>query len=113
MNDEQYPHRLIIRRGVPGGSTNPTTGAFVPGGVAKMIYDDGADVQDQEVVITRDLSGTPTAKADAQAFLEDEEAVLLIENGDTGVVDGDRFSNRDCTVVGKRVLDALVFLNWR
>lgn len=108
-----YLHHFAVERPAAGGSTDPTTGNFVPGGVATVAYDDAADVQDGEVAIAFAEDGTPTKHAQARIFLKDEVKILDLQIGDTGTVTGERYgAGQDCEIVGLRVIDGVVFVDW-
>jgi hypothetical protein len=108
------------RAAASGGTTNPATGKYVPGGArvalvtADLAAEPNADVQDQRRTIERDLTGTPTVQAEATIFLRDETVVRLIEEGDTGDVVGEEFGAEplDFEVVGTQLLDGAVFVRW-
>lgn len=107
-----YLHHLALSRPTGGGSTN-ATGDYVAGGTATAVYDDAADVQDGEVVLSFAPDGTPAERAAAKVFLQDEVAIIGVRIGDTGLVTGERYgAGIGCEVVGVRVMDGVVFVNW-
>lgn len=85
----RYPHRVRIFRYVGeegGGTQDPDTGVPVPpvdpDAETEEVYAGPADVQDEGVVIDRDLGGQPVRTADAIVFLADESIIPLVKVGD-------------------------------
>ena len=113
-----YLHRVSITRPATGGTTDPTTGKFIPAGPATEILADtgrpNADVQDKRRVLERDASGVPTSISEADLFLEDESLVNVVEIGDTGTVKGEEYGEAglDFEVAGIQRIDGTLWLRW-
>jgi hypothetical protein len=111
----EFQYRLRITRPVEGaGTQDPETGVFTPGGADQVIYDGKADVQDVGETVPRTATGQPVKEADATAFLQNEDAALLIAVDDKAFVyypNGDFWAEGEVRFV--RELDGTVLIRYR
>lgn len=107
----RWRHRIIVSE--PGvGVRDPVTGAWVKG-PDTILYEGYADVQDEPVVLARDLTGAPTLTADGTITLPvrrgNEEQLVRDLKGGHRVEDHFRGEVRDAEIV--RVLRMSAQLN--
>lgn len=109
-----YPHQVTITTPAGGGSTDQSTGRYVPGGSATVVYDGRADVQDTPVALDFDAQGLPTLHAAAKIFFATLPSIEAIDVRQTGRVTGGHYGTegRDFRVVGVRMLDEVVLVDW-
>lgn len=106
-----FPHRLSITRPGEGGTQDRETSAWVPA-PPLYLYDGGADVQDEGVVLKRAADNTPTETSDAAAYLEDWSRIGRIQPDDDARVVWEDGSESVGQVVRVRRLDGVVMLRW-
>ena len=115
-----FLHWISLARPAAGGTTDPATGKFVPGGPATALLtpdlagEPNGDCQDQRKTIRHGNEGEPTLEAEATVYLRDEAVVATVEPGDTGTVVGEEFGStpHDFEVVGTQLIDGSIFVNW-
>lgn len=114
-----YPHRVKVERAAAGGSTDPDTGVFTPGGAATVIHDGPGDVQDVGESRPRNSAGMPQLNSEASVFLLDESAIMDVMPGDQVTVGWESAAlgfdvqrTSDAEVAFARVIDGSLLLRF-
>lgn len=112
--NRMWPHNLyIVRPGNgTGGHFNEDDEWVKDDGTPLVVYNWGADVQDEGRTIQRTPEGLPSLRSDAVAFLRDERKIDDIQIGDPVIVNWEDGDFDDAEVIRVSKIDASLDLSW-